>query len=54
MNVYLFAIFSEPNLGFESFIGNVIILKRKEFLNDVEKNFFDESNNINEDNKNYK
>ena len=51
---YLFTIVSEPNLENDYFVGYVIILSRKEMLNDEEISFFDESNHINEDDKNYK
>lgn len=51
---FLFTIVSEPNLENEYYEGYVIILSRKEILNDVEKTFFNESNNINEDDKNFK
>ncbi len=51
---YLFTIVSEPNLENEYFIGYVIILSRIEFLNKNQKTFFNDSNIINEDNKNYK
>ena len=51
---YLFTIVSEPNLENDYFVGFVIILSRKEILNDEEISFFDESNHINENDKNYK
>ena len=51
---YLFAIVSEPYKDFNYYIGYVIILNRTEYLNGEQKNYFDDSNNINDDKKNYK
>ncbi len=50
---YLFSIVSEPNEKNNYFLGYVILLKRTYFLNEKEKNIFNNSNILN-DNKNFK